>query len=33
MLPQRFAELTPYSEMGMRPNRTSGNPGRSYREL
>ena len=33
MAPQAFADRTPYAEMGMRPNASSGNPGRSYRFL
>ena len=31
--PQHFADITPFADMGIRPNATSGNPGRSYRFL
>ena len=33
VLPQRFAELADFGDMGMRPNASSGNPGRTYRFL
>ena len=31
--PQTFADMASFSDMGMRPNKTTGNPGRSYRFL
>ena len=30
---QKFASITPYDSMEMRPNKTSGSPGRTYRFL